>query len=271
MIETFLFGIVLQVNNNKYLQTMESIIEDKGFFMKYIQLIIVDTMEEPIDKEVVARLEEEYMGNIIYTRRIVGNAVEVYNIGMSYCKAKYITFVDADMVYGEGTLKEVKCFCKNQAVDIIGIHTLRVDNEKNRLKKNFSRKNRWNSVEKMLLAPIYIHQYLFRYNKIKEKVFRGDKKEKIVKEILLHLLEQQGEIVLVGNTMLYCNKPREKSCYFNIEERCSFWNRKRYRIWIDRREKSDIEVKRIKGKWCSRKNYFYMKGLYEFIIKIVES
>ncbi len=164
MIETFYFSIILYVDENNYFNTIESIIEDKDFFMRNIQLVIVDGKEEAMEQTYIEELEEAYMGNVKYVQEDSLNKIETYRRGLLYCSGKYVTFVDAGMTYEKNALRTVKSFSENQNVDILGIHICYNNKEENVSKKRASREAKWTIAEELLCNPLCLNRYFIRCN-----------------------------------------------------------------------------------------------------------
>ncbi len=211
MIDTFLFGIILHVSSEHYRKTIKSILKDEDFFLKNIKLVIVDTRERREDREFLQELEEKYLGNVTYVDAQAKSRIGAYNEGLLHCKAKYVHFTTSEIIYRKGTFKSAKSYSDQHAVEVFGIHTKFVSDIEKIADIEDYKESHWDFKENLSYLPLYLNRYFIKYTTIKDRRFDERFQEDAQKQFMIYCFENQSELDIVGNTLLYYCEPQERN------------------------------------------------------------
>ncbi len=263
MIETFLFGVLLYINSQEYVLTIESILKDKNFFMKHIQLIIIDCSLESIDREYLEKLKETYMGNIVYLRSRLESKEEAYNLGISYCLGKYIILVTNEIYYTPNIFQSAKNLIDISKANIIGIHIQYMEAVNQEKVDAIYKVNTAERIEQIISNLLCVNRYFIR-----QSMLRRDEQsyDESVMECILYYLSQEKELIFIEESIILIDAVKAHIADYQMKIRGLFHQNFKIKLYIkDEIYNLEIRIKKCK-KWKKGK-YFYVKGFNEFFTK----
>lgn len=102
-------------NVEKYLgDYFKSLVEQSLNFKKHIQLIMVDDGSTDGSAEIIKEWQKKYPNNIKYVYKKNGGQASARNLGMTYVKTQWVTFIDPDDFVDLNYFQKVDSFISNE-------------------------------------------------------------------------------------------------------------------------------------------------------------
>lgn len=105
-----LYSVVSAVYNvEDYLDDFfKSLVKQTLDFRRHIELVLVDDGSSDRSRDIIYRWKKRFPENIIYIRKENGGQASARNVGLSYARGAWITFIDPDDFVSENYFSEVE-------------------------------------------------------------------------------------------------------------------------------------------------------------------